>query len=309
MLFRKICQTKSISKAAEQNYISRSSLSGIISAMEKELGFKLLKRSKKGIVLTDKGQMVYEQAENICNTYEKWLRWSEDFSAIKGTVVFGVNSFYSRELINNFILKCNTLYPDITLLLSVIPPGRNDLLFKGLREHTLSFIYTPMSLDEILNIESENYSVNIMCKSQTKIIMRKEHPLAKKNYLDLAELKKLTYIFPAYDYGDMTTKIIPYFEKAIRYIDTSGILSCVAQSDFVTSLAVFSLVNVEIDKYAMLSCKEIEDVLAFSVVSPQEKNMTLAERKVREVFQNCFGDFLKSLPEDFVKNEVILTKP
>lgn len=307
ILFRKVCETHSISKVAEQNFISRSSLSAIIQSMEKELGFELLKRSKKGVVLTDNGQIIYEQSQNICKTYLSWLNLNKNPSTIKGTVVIGVNSYYARNLINDVILKCNDLFPNITLLLSIIPPGRNDLLFKDLKNNKLSFIFTPITSEEMISHFSEgSYSIDILCKSATKIIMRKDHPLSNKVSLELSDLNDLTYILSSYDSGSLMTKVLPYFKNSIRYADTPGILSCVENSDFVTVLASFSLVNVSINNYAIIPCRNIEDILSFSLVHPIEKNMSLAEKKVLDLFKHCFDTFINSLPENFVENELIL---
>ena len=307
ILFREVCEMKSISKVAERNYMSRSSLSAIITAMEKELGFNLFKRSKKGVLLTDNGAVVYSDSESICTTYLEWLKISENDETIKGTVVIGVNSYYPRDIINDIIMECHINYPNITLLLSIIPPGRNDLLFKGIKDNSLSFIYTPISQEEReFHFPNEDYLIDVMCKSTTRIIMRKGHPLASREELVLDDLKELTYILASYDTGALTTRVLPYFKNSIRYVDTPGILSSIVNSDFVTVFAGFSLVNVNIEDYALIPCKEIEDELSFSLIRPQDKNMTLAEKKVMMLFEKSFTNYINSLPKEFVQKELLL---
>jgi len=305
ILFREICESKSISKVSSNNYLSRSTLSGLMSRIEQELGFELFKRSKKGIQLTDKGRLIYEQSESICATYKEWLKLNEDDSTIKDTIAVGVNSFYARNLLNEIILKCNELYPNITLLLSIVPPGRHDLLYKGLADNTLSFIYTPVSQEELsYNVFEKNYSLEELCKCKTRIVMHKNHPLANKKEFFVDDLKELTYIMPAYDSGKVTTKIAPYFKKAIRYADMHGILSSLEKNDFVTSFASFSLVNVDIDDYVCVPCEELEEKMIFSIIHRGEKQMSLAERKVLALFRECFDDFIKTLPKNFIEKEL-----
>ncbi|MBR5510379.1 MAG: LysR family transcriptional regulator [Lachnospiraceae bacterium] len=59
----------SFSKAADELYTTQPNVSKIIKSLEEELGFELFERQKRGIQLTEKGQLIYEQAykaiENI----------------------------------------------------------------------------------------------------------------------------------------------------------------------------------------------------------------------------------------------------
>ena len=51
---------KSISIAAEKNFISQPSLSGAINKLEKELGVELLRRNSKGVSPTEVGEIMNE---------------------------------------------------------------------------------------------------------------------------------------------------------------------------------------------------------------------------------------------------------
>ncbi len=57
--------TGSISKAAEMLYTTQPHVSMTIGKMEKSLGVRLLRRSKKGVEMTVEGELVYEQARRI----------------------------------------------------------------------------------------------------------------------------------------------------------------------------------------------------------------------------------------------------
>ncbi|MFV0527112.1 MAG: LysR family transcriptional regulator [Lachnospiraceae bacterium] len=62
---------KSISLAAEKNFIAQSSLSTSLSKLEKELGMQLLSRSNTGVKPTDFGKIVLEKAEDIFKIQEE----------------------------------------------------------------------------------------------------------------------------------------------------------------------------------------------------------------------------------------------
>lgn len=58
----------SISLAAQKLYVAQSSVSGAISTLERELGYPLFTRSRKGVSPTPEGLRVLEQASRICES-------------------------------------------------------------------------------------------------------------------------------------------------------------------------------------------------------------------------------------------------
>lgn len=60
-----VAKYKSISIAAEKNYISQPSMSGSIIKLEKELGKELLHRTSRGVILTELGEDVLEKSKMI----------------------------------------------------------------------------------------------------------------------------------------------------------------------------------------------------------------------------------------------------
>lgn len=64
-------QTKSVSKAAANLFVSNSSVSASISSLEDEMGFPIFTRSQKGLIPTPKGLRILEKAERICRMYDQ----------------------------------------------------------------------------------------------------------------------------------------------------------------------------------------------------------------------------------------------
>ncbi|MFW6381388.1 MAG: LysR family transcriptional regulator [Bacillota bacterium] len=69
--FRKIADSRSISRVAENSYISQSALSQKIKKLEDQLGVKLFIRSNRGVKLTRQGQIVRQYSDNILETYNR----------------------------------------------------------------------------------------------------------------------------------------------------------------------------------------------------------------------------------------------
>lgn len=64
-MFATVARAKSYSEAARQLYISHSTLSRAVSALEEELGVKLLVRSNRVEELTPAGLVLLEESERL----------------------------------------------------------------------------------------------------------------------------------------------------------------------------------------------------------------------------------------------------
>ena len=58
-IFYTVANTKNISKAAKELYISQPAISKSIQKLEESLGTKLFERSSRGVALTDSGELLY----------------------------------------------------------------------------------------------------------------------------------------------------------------------------------------------------------------------------------------------------------
>lgn len=109
---------KSISVAAEENFISQPSFSASITKLEKELGVTLLRRNSRGVSPTEAGIVVLEKTEIIFDTIEEMI---QEVSAYENKGVVKLSSiavfynyvipqiiFYLREHGQPFTLDATT---------------------------------------------------------------------------------------------------------------------------------------------------------------------------------------------------------
>ena len=71
-------RTGSVSQAAQNFYVSQSSVSNAISALENELGFPIFTRTWQGTVPTENGLAVLEDARHICEHHRRILKRKEE---------------------------------------------------------------------------------------------------------------------------------------------------------------------------------------------------------------------------------------
>ena len=108
-----------ISKAAQQLYISQPSLSAAIREMEEELGFEVVKRTRKGVVFTAKGEQVLERSQNILMEVEEILKLStQSTESYQGTLSVGCVPYVYHSIILDTLMDMKEKYPKITTRLT-----------------------------------------------------------------------------------------------------------------------------------------------------------------------------------------------
>ena len=95
---------KSISVAAEENFISQPSFSASITKLEKELGVTLLRRNSRGVSPTEAGLIVLEKTEIIFDTIEEMI---QEVSAYENK---GVVKLSSIAVFYNYVIPQIILY-------------------------------------------------------------------------------------------------------------------------------------------------------------------------------------------------------
>lgn len=114
--FSEAAKYKSISIAAEKNYISQPTISGSINKLERELGTDLLRRSSRGVSLTDTGEIVLEKVHIIFDSLDE-IQAAVDTSEQGGTVSIAGIPCISDRIIPQTILRLKEL--DLDVLLSM----------------------------------------------------------------------------------------------------------------------------------------------------------------------------------------------
>lgn len=69
--FAAVAETGSYTRAAEKLYTSHSSISRAVSALERELGMRLIERDNRVIGLTEAGEILLAGAKDILEREEK----------------------------------------------------------------------------------------------------------------------------------------------------------------------------------------------------------------------------------------------
>lgn len=152
--FTEAVKYRSISVAAEKNYISQPSFSSGISKLEKELGAKLLLRTNQGVSPTEIGQMVYEKAGIIFGTFDEMKQEANSANTLGTVKILSIPLFYdyfipnivlkAREMNQPYLIEANT--DETAGIISSVSSGFSDFGILYYDEDMLnrSVTYTPL---------------------------------------------------------------------------------------------------------------------------------------------------------------------
>ena len=83
VIFSDVAKTKNISVTAKNLFMTQPSVSQNLKALEDELGIELIKRSNKGIELTEVGKKVIEKIDVIIDDYNLFM---QDINDLKDNI-------------------------------------------------------------------------------------------------------------------------------------------------------------------------------------------------------------------------------
>ncbi len=124
-LLQVLGRTRNITHAADELYITQSSVSKRIRQMEKELGLTLLLRSRQGIQFTPAGEIVLNHIKSIGHELETMKQeLSLESGVIAGTLRAGVSVNYSMYRLPDELAAYNSSYPAVRTHITVLPSQR-----------------------------------------------------------------------------------------------------------------------------------------------------------------------------------------
>ena len=190
--FRTVCETRSISKAAEKLYISRQSLSSSISRLERELGTTLFERQNHGISITESGNRLLSCLSAQDEIWFNFLRELKDNNLSDHETIriaAGGVTLSPEEI--DYYLSYERLNPSVSIELVNGDLPENIHLLKEGKIDLIASIYTSESPDYLRVEMEEGQGVN-----RINLLMSKNSPLAALPKIDfLNDLQGETLLY------------------------------------------------------------------------------------------------------------------
>ena len=179
----------SIARAAEALFLSPSSVSLQLSALEKELGAHLLQRTRPRLVLTSEGQMLYDLARPLVEGVESLDQHfrTQRQGMDQGEVNIAAGASTIQYLLPPLVRDYRERFADVRLQLSNVT-GKDGLAL--LRSDQVDFaVGSMLDMPHDLSYEPVHWF-------DPMLIMPLDHPLAAKPDIALEELSPYGLILP-----------------------------------------------------------------------------------------------------------------
>lgn len=121
-IFCKIVECKSISKAANQLYVSQPAVSLAIKQLENSLHVKLFFRTQKGVTMTNEGEMLYNYVKQGCTIINVGEEKIKEISKLQaGEISIGASDMTLRFFLLPYIEQFHKMYPEIKIKITNAP--------------------------------------------------------------------------------------------------------------------------------------------------------------------------------------------
>lgn len=185
--FLAVAREKNISGAAELLHISQPTLSRQLMDLEEELGQQLFIRGNRKVTLTEEGIFLRKRAQEIIDLVDKTQsEFNNTEELISGDIFIGCGETDAMKLIAKIAYSLQQKYPNIRYhIFSGNGDDVVDKLDKGLIDFGILIEPADVSKYEFLKIPA---------KDTWGILMKKDSPLALKDYIEPSDLLTLPII-------------------------------------------------------------------------------------------------------------------
>jgi len=149
-IFYETARCRSFSVAAQRLYISQSAISQCIHQLENDLNTKLFVRTRKGVSLTNEGQLLFRKVESAITSIEQGEKQLDRLRHLEaGELRIAAGDTITTHFLLKYLEEYHATYPNIRIemansyssqMLTLVKEGKADL----------AFVNMPMEDDELV---------------------------------------------------------------------------------------------------------------------------------------------------------------
>lgn len=286
--FLAVAREQSFSKAAESLFLSQPTLSRQLRDLEEDLGKPIFVRGGKKILLTEEGMILRKRAEEIVELIDKAeeeIRLSD--RDISGTIHIGAGETHAVSLIAQTANRLSEQYPNIHYsIYSADGVDVAERLDKGLID--FGIIFDPMDL-------SGYESIPIPIRDTWGVLMRRDSPLADKEYIESGDLWDLPLIVSRQqDDGSILSRALGKTDSKLNIVAQYNLVynaSVMVSEGMGYALALDKLINVSGDSNLCFKPFYPKIEIACHFVWKRYPVFTKAAQKFLEQFQKDMQEY------------------
>lgn len=276
-----VVKRRSFTKAAEKLFVSQSTLSKAIRALENEFQAEFIGRRSKDLLITQDGLAFYEYATNLLDYYhEQTQQLEEKLRCAGGTLTLGLPPSAGTIYFSSLIYQFRQAYPETDLQITEITSKLiRDLVDDGTLD--LGVVIEPFS-------DSKFYSQTVF-SSEAVLVVPKQHPLAAKHNVDFGSLgsERLLMVSPDYMYYDVMLERCKAAGFTPNIVFESSqwdlILEMVANNQGVSILPKPLIDKLYANRLCQLHLKNPEFPWALSIIYRTDKFLTVPMQRFLKI--------------------------
>ncbi|MCE3255026.1 MAG: LysR family transcriptional regulator [Rickettsiaceae bacterium] len=276
-------QTGSISKAAEKIGLTQSAVTLQIQSLERDLKTQLFDRNKKKIEITEAGKILYSCSipyiQGIDDLFKSFITSAEKKKL--STVNMAANHVSISYILPKYVEKFSADYPSAKFNIRNL--SKEDAIQRLINDEIDFFVY-PIYRDEV----PEELEFIPIVTYQPILLVRQDHPLAKKSNINLSDVAKYNLV-----------RIDPKF------------ITLPAFEDIIKSHGIKTNIEFETADWEILK-KFVSDNVGVAIISnivlEGESQSNLVGKSLTNYFPEMTygilfkkGKIFSGLPKDFVK--------
>lgn len=282
----------SISRAAQELYISQSTVSLALINLEEELGFTILNRSKRGVSFTAEGKQVLAKAKSIMEEIESLQTIGNSLQEITGDVRIGGSSHFGMNIITDMMIQMKRQHPGIRIL-TQREYIKDIVKAVAQKELDLAFVNFNSLNDTDIQNEIRRYHLEFrqIFQDRLRICVGKDHPLYGCKQISFADLLQYDLVSLAFRMDEFTYQFFQqrgYQKEPVSINDIANLRKYATKLD-----ALLIMLEKEIENSNKTYCYQLYglDVSDFDVsvtvgwLHHGDHEMTLPEQKVVELLE------------------------
>ncbi|WNB91750.1 cidABC operon transcriptional activator CidR [Bacillus sp. NEB1478] len=184
--FIEVAKHNSFTRAAEQLFITQPTISKMIKNLEDELGITLFNRSRKKLILTDAGKIIYEQAKLVDKAFHNIETEMDNLLELKkGHIRIGLPPIFDPTLFPKLVGSFHDKYPAITFELM---ENGSKKIEEEVENHQLDIGVV------VLPTNNDIFEYFSFMEEDFRLIIHPDHKLANHDEIHLSELSEESFI-------------------------------------------------------------------------------------------------------------------
>ncbi len=187
-IFYYVAINGSISKAAEELLISQPAVTWQIKSLEDQLGLTLFIRTKKGVILTDEGKVLFNYVKTGVESFNNGENALTNLKNLDyGIIRIGASTTVSKHVLMPYLSLFHEEYPNIEIK---IVNSLTENLLKDLRNGNLDILLLNLPMKEAKDLKI----IKVMNVQDIFVGNKKYYDLTK-GYITLNELHNYPLLF------------------------------------------------------------------------------------------------------------------